>query len=160
MRLFKSRFYVCRQHPGISGFQQWDKWEYFIVSGSRAQGRDRLNVTGEFVPGCGHTYELDDGHLPGHRPVTAEPSVVRDHLTANPFSMAVVLAQLRFPVSTSAQVGVLADGAELAALSQIRGQDESLHSTTTGITVQGLEPHYSLRTQPAHLSGVQADSSP
>ena len=32
-RIYRDRLYVARQHPGLSGFVQRDKWEYSLVSG-------------------------------------------------------------------------------------------------------------------------------
>lgn len=49
MRIYRNRFYVLGRYPGISGFQDFDRMEYCIVTGAKAQ-LDRCAVVGEYLP--------------------------------------------------------------------------------------------------------------
>jgi hypothetical protein len=85
MRIFKDRFYKIEEIPGLSGFKQWDKREISIISGIAAQSSKRIYVTEEAYIQPQLRYELDDGHLPGYRPVVLGEEA-KAFLANNPYS--------------------------------------------------------------------------
>ena len=91
-RIYKSKLYLMRVHPGISGFQQWETWEYYITTGHKAQN-DRGKVYKEYIPtpGAG-LFRLEDGHLPAHQPRVTGPEAVA-WLRANPYQRITPTAQ-------------------------------------------------------------------
>jgi len=62
MRVFKNKYYILREHPGISGFQQWDKYEYRVVTGYKA-ANNWLRIVKEFKENGRGRFRLEDGHL-------------------------------------------------------------------------------------------------
>ena len=70
-RIFKKRYYVCRDWNKYHG----DTGEY-IVTGWQAQGSERLNVIREYQPGQGGSFRLQDGHLPEYQPVVGEAEML------------------------------------------------------------------------------------
>jgi len=70
-RLYKNKYYVVYDYPGISGFKRWDKKEIYIVSGHTAQTRYRSHVICDVYK---HEYPWNDGQMveycyccpPGH----------------------------------------------------------------------------------------------
>ena len=91
MRIYSKRFYEVAEHPGISGFQRWDKLQVRIVTGLVAR-RMRSSVLSEFDCNTDRIYRLDDGHLPDYQP-RADASAVISYLTANPYSSAYELTE-------------------------------------------------------------------
>ena len=67
MRIMQDRFYVGRIHPGISGFKDWDHWEYYVVMGRKAR-QHRSEIVTEYIPKAGDRLRLEDGHLPEYQP--------------------------------------------------------------------------------------------
>ena len=83
IRIYKDRYYLMRDHPGLSGFRQWDKWEYWVTTGRKAQ-HDRLDVVEEYKPTEHHIFRLEDGHVPDCQPrVTVQEALA--WLDENPF---------------------------------------------------------------------------
>lgn len=89
MRIYKDRFYVLADHPGISGFKDYSRLDYRIVTGHKAS-RERCYVVGEFLPIAEDWYRLEDGHLPEHQPKATTREAL-EWLTANPYSAVVRL---------------------------------------------------------------------
>ena len=71
----------------MSGFQRWNEREYRIITGKRAQARDRLHVVAEWTPMSDEEYAIEDGHLPGHQPIGTLADVIT-FLDANPYQSA------------------------------------------------------------------------
>lgn len=88
MRIYKDRFYVISVVPGLSGFQRWNEREHMLVTGLRAKRNDYREV--REVKSLSGSFELNDGHLPGHRPVV-DFAAACEWLTQNPYQEAVVL---------------------------------------------------------------------
>ena len=83
-RIYKNKFYVLADHPGISGFRDWSVKEEVVVTGLKARN-NKLLIVREFDPKEeSGNYHLHDGHLPGHQPV-AEVSEAIAWLNQNPF---------------------------------------------------------------------------
>lgn len=83
-RIYKNRFYVLADHPGISGFRDWNRKEEVIVTGLKAQSKRSL-VVREFIPeNETENFYLHDGHLPGHQPL-AKTSEALKWLAQNPY---------------------------------------------------------------------------
>lgn len=65
-RVFKNKFYMTAETPGISGFQEWDNVELRIISGHKAMEENyRYRVVAEFIPEkifCGSCLRGIDGH--------------------------------------------------------------------------------------------------
>ena len=88
MKLYKSNYYLIEKTPGLSGFQQWDKVDRFIVTGYKAQ-HERAYVTHQFNPTfvVGNiTCQLEDGHLRDCQPVVSLRKAL-DWLDENKFSL-------------------------------------------------------------------------
>lgn len=83
MRLYRNRYYVGRCHPGISGFKR-QEWEYYVVTGAKARTM-RSEILGEYHPIASHWFDLDDGHLPGHR-LGVQTKRALAWLVAHPYS--------------------------------------------------------------------------
>ncbi len=94
MKMYANRFYVCADHPGISGFQQWDRLEYWIVTGAKAKLRRTL-VVGELLPIAEDVYRLEDGHLPDYQQRARGPNALR-WLAENPYAQIVRLDPATF----------------------------------------------------------------
>ena len=77
MRIYKNKHYIQEIIPGISGFQEWDKREYYLVSGMYAQ-RHKVDIVKEFQPNGKGKFELCDGHLPNFRPITTNEKEAMD----------------------------------------------------------------------------------
>ena len=88
-RIYADRFYVLADHPGISGFQEWDKLAYCVVTGAKAKQR-RPCVVGEFLPISEDVYRCEDGHIPDYQPRLRTPDALR-WLLDNPFAAIVRL---------------------------------------------------------------------
>jgi hypothetical protein len=86
MRIHKAKFYIRATHPGISGFQQWDKLEYRLVTGLKA-ANDRFSIVGEWLPTDSDIWALEDGHLPGYQPTARNMEAMR-WLEQNPYQCA------------------------------------------------------------------------
>lgn len=83
-RVYKNKFYVLADHPGISGFRDWSTKEEVVVTGRKAQN-NKLLIVREFDPNKeSGKYYLHDGHIPGYQPV-ADVSEALTWLTQNPF---------------------------------------------------------------------------
>lgn len=91
MRIYRNRFYVVEETPGLSGFQRWDKIQVRIVTGYVAR-RLKSSVTGEFNTTDPRSYRLDDGHLPDHQPITDAAGVIA-YLKENLYSSAYELKE-------------------------------------------------------------------
>lgn len=76
MRIYKNRFYLCREHLGLSRFKQWDKWEYYITTGHKACN-DRTRVVSEYSRGRYDIFRLEDGHLPDYQPHANEAEALQ-----------------------------------------------------------------------------------
>jgi hypothetical protein len=81
--------YVLRFHPGLSGFQEWDRYEYSIVLGCKAKNC-RPSLVGEFEPPPGAFYRVNDGHLPEYCPVAGQWDAVA-WLRQNPYQCLTLL---------------------------------------------------------------------
>ena len=75
MRIYKDRYYVLSQVPGISGFQRWHERELTVVTGYKAANY-KLAVKCEYTPGKTDTFILFDGHLPDHCPRANEREMI------------------------------------------------------------------------------------
>jgi len=92
MRIYNNRLYAIGETPGISGFQSWHKTQVRIVTGYVAR-RLRSSIIGEFdATDTRSWYRLDDGHLPGHQPITNAAGVIA-YLTENVYSAAYELVE-------------------------------------------------------------------
>ena len=89
MKIYKRRFYVVATHPGISGFQDFDRLEYRIITGHKAQS-NRSSVLGELLPIGEDWYRLEDGHLPDYQLRKRTPEALR-WLLQNPYNSIVRL---------------------------------------------------------------------
>ena len=83
MRVYKNKYYILRTHPGISGFQRWDKYEYRLVTGKKARFH-RLNIYKEFRAKGLAYFRLENGHLPDYQPGAKEADALR-WLDENPY---------------------------------------------------------------------------
>ena len=75
MRIYKKKYYILRSHPGISGFQQWNIWEYRVCTGLKAQS-NKLNIVKEFRENGRGKFRLEDGHHPDYQPKAMEKEVI------------------------------------------------------------------------------------
>ena len=75
MRIYKNKYYILRNHPGISGFTQWEKWEYRVCTGYKAANH-RLDVVKEFRENGRGRFKLEDGHLPECQPKAVEKEII------------------------------------------------------------------------------------
>ena len=91
MRIYKDRYYLMRIHPGISGFQQWDKWEYYVTTGLKARN-DRTRIVREYKPGFHVIFRLEDGHVPDYQPRANEAESLT-WLDENPYQRIVFLPE-------------------------------------------------------------------
>ena len=89
MKIFKNKYYILRDHPGISGFQQWDKCEYRVATGHKARN-DKLSIVKEFLANGRGLFRLEDGHLPDYQPKAKEKEIF-DWLDINRFQTAFIL---------------------------------------------------------------------
>ena len=87
LRIVAGKYYVLARHPGISGFQNWDRLEYSVVTALKARN-DRLAVIGELLPVADDRYRLADGHSPDYQPNVAAVNALK-WLDANPFGVIV-----------------------------------------------------------------------
>ena len=73
-----SKIYVVESIPGVSGFQRWNEREYYLLSGATLRTkRGSFECWKVFEVGDGtERWELDDGHLPGFRPVVRTSEVI------------------------------------------------------------------------------------
>ena len=73
MRIYKEKIYLTRKCPGISGFKQYDKYEYHIMYGDRVKYHCSASeiIRQHLVNGRG-VYRCEDGHLPDFQPVMKE----------------------------------------------------------------------------------------
>jgi len=83
MRVFKDRYYLMGNHPGISGFVQFDTMEYWVATGHYAMNH-KTEVQGEFIPQRDGIYRIGDGHLPEHQPQLPLSEAIQ-WLDQNPF---------------------------------------------------------------------------
>ncbi len=67
IRIYKSKYYLMQDVPGISGFKRWDEREYFVATGHHARN-NRTKVIREFQPLYAAWFRLEDGHLPEYQP--------------------------------------------------------------------------------------------
>lgn len=74
MKIYKQKYYIMREHPGISGFQQWDKWDYRVVTGFKAANHKSSVIRQFFANGRGR-FRLEDGHTPEHQPIVKEVDI-------------------------------------------------------------------------------------
>ena len=87
MKIYKKKFYVSEVIPGLSGFQQWDKREYFLVMGT---SKNSANIVREFVSEDAHVFRLENGRLPEYQPIVTEIEAMA-WLQENPFSRALMM---------------------------------------------------------------------
>lgn len=88
-KIYKDRYYIIANAPGISGFQRFDEREYRVVSGLKAANH-REYVIGEWSQRSGYRYALENGRMPEHQPVVDADGVVV-FLRANPYQCARVI---------------------------------------------------------------------
>lgn len=81
-KIHAARYYLLADHPGISGFKDYSRKVETITTGRKAR-RERSLIVGEYLPNGG-TFELHDGHLPGHRPIVPMAEAFQ-WLDQNPF---------------------------------------------------------------------------
>ena len=81
LRVYKNKYYIIENIPGISGFQRWNEREYRVVNGRLASLR-RLEVVKEFLFNGGK-FRLEDGHLPEYQPMTGLISELFEWLDNN-----------------------------------------------------------------------------
>ena len=86
MKIYSDRFYVAAGTPGISGFQQWGKTEFSVVTGRKARNC-RSSVVGEWTPTSDERYRLGNGRVPELQPVVDAAGVV-EFLRNEPFQAA------------------------------------------------------------------------
>ena len=88
MRIKKTSYYIIEKTPGLSGFQQWDKKDRYIITGHKAQ-HERACVVCQFNPAFSTLpvlmFRLEDGHLPEHQPLATCRQAL-DWLDKNKFS--------------------------------------------------------------------------
>jgi hypothetical protein len=86
MRIYKKRFYTVEKRVWDAMNNPTDKHERSIITGTRAQCRngDSDIIVGEAYVQPHLRYELDDGHLPGFRPVVLGMEA-REFLANNPY---------------------------------------------------------------------------
>jgi hypothetical protein len=89
MKVFKNKYYITRNHPGISGFKQWDKWEFRVITGFNAQ-KHKTDVIYQFFANGKGIFRLEDGHLSPYQPVVQEKEIY-DFLDKNPYQSAYIL---------------------------------------------------------------------
>jgi len=75
MRIYKDRFYILETIPGISGFQEWNKREYRIVTGEIAR-HHRCDVKKEYKYGTWKKFRVEDGKLPEFQEVLNEQEMI------------------------------------------------------------------------------------
>ena len=79
MRIYKDRYYITQETPGLSGFQEWGKLEYTVMKGNRAR---QYNITKEFKFNGGK-FRLDNGRHPDYQPITGNFYELYDWLDRN-----------------------------------------------------------------------------
>jgi hypothetical protein len=77
-RIYSNRIYLVKSRPGISGFVEFDKWEYRLINGMKLQRNkswyevvtclDTVEISNNKHIKATNKYFLEDGHLPGHLP--------------------------------------------------------------------------------------------
>ncbi len=73
MRITKTKYYILETTPGLSGFQQWNKVERFIVTGYKAKN-EKTHIVDVFNPAfmAGDiTCKLEDGHVRDCQPTVS-----------------------------------------------------------------------------------------
>lgn len=87
MRIKLNSYYVLADHPGISGFKDWNRKVESICTGHKARNNRSLVVREYLATGLGK-FRVCDGHLPEHCPIVSEVEMLR-WLDANQFQDAV-----------------------------------------------------------------------
>jgi hypothetical protein len=88
MRIIRTKYYLISKQSKDS-FGAWiGKPEISIITGHKARN-ERPYITDEFNPAFmvgNPSFELHDGHVRGHRPITSEVRRALDFLDNNKFS--------------------------------------------------------------------------
>ncbi len=92
MKIKANSYYVLADHPGISGFKDWNRKVESICTGHKARNTRSLVVREYLATGLGQ-FRILDGHLPEYCPVVSEVEMLR-WLDANPFQVAVEVPQI------------------------------------------------------------------
>jgi len=99
MRIFKNKYYILREHPGISGFQQWNKYEYRVSTGYKA-ANNKTRVVKEFLANGRGRFLLEDGHLPDYQ-WEAKEKEIYDFLDKERYQTAFILNPEVYGLSTN-----------------------------------------------------------
>ena len=84
-RIYKDKLYIVKTHPGCSGFVQYDKWQYSLITGKKLQRNrtwyeiDNMPLSGKFK------YFLENGLLPDYQPKVSFQEAC-NWLIENPYS--------------------------------------------------------------------------
>jgi len=89
MRVYKNKYYILREHPGISGFQQWDKWEYRVATGWKAT-HYKLSIVEQLLANGRGQFRLENGYFPEYQPVVKEKEIY-DWLDKERYATAYIL---------------------------------------------------------------------
>jgi hypothetical protein len=74
MKIYKNKYYILESTPGVSGFQKWDKREYRVCTGHKAQ-LNKVHIVKEFKQNGKGRFRLEDGHLPEYQPQVKEKEI-------------------------------------------------------------------------------------
>ena len=74
MRVYKNKYYILKKHPGLSGFTQWNKYEYRVCSGHKAASC-KSYIVREFKANGRGQFRLEDGHVPEYQPLVKEKEI-------------------------------------------------------------------------------------
>jgi len=77
MRIYKNKYYLMADTPGISGFKRWNEKEYYVSTGHRAKN-NRTRVLKEYRPDLfASWFRIEDGHLPDYQPRLCEEDALK-----------------------------------------------------------------------------------
>lgn len=76
MRIYKNKYYLMQDTPGISGFKRWNEKEYYVSTGYHAKS-NRTRVIKEFSQRYAAWFRVEDGHLPDHQPRMSQQDALK-----------------------------------------------------------------------------------
>ena len=89
MKIYKHKYYLHKSHPGISGFQQWDKTELRVCTGIKAKN-SKIDIIAEFQPEAKQRFRLENGRCPEFQPIVDWENA-KKFLNNEPYQMALIL---------------------------------------------------------------------
>ena len=91
MKIYRDKFYVLAETPGISGFKRYGELEFCVVTGYKAVN-ERARVIGQYLPTSEDRFILCDGHMP-HLCPQGDWGIALDFLSINTFQRVVPISR-------------------------------------------------------------------